>query len=508
MNAGQLLGTLMNGLRPASGQNPAVELIPGQIFRGVIVKAFPGDLVQVQLGGLSLYAQLNAPLEVGQTAWLQVLPRSHPITLRVIDAPSGNAAHDQGNESLERSSLEGLLRGLGLKADRVNLHLLNQVMKAGIAIKSGEIGGLLEILKKSPALERTMQAVQLAQLKGLPLEAEVIRSLETVLFGKSIDAHILNLLNIAKENPAMKPIADKMEAIWQKARDATAPIPHPLTQSAAKPETGSHISMQTSMPLPSEISGTGVYDQKLPSMRIENDLRQGTEERQHVRVPPQGSEMPASFLRRWISLLGVQYEHNLLHKLNSSLAGMENHLDEVDHLKGILLALRGSENLPQHVREAIDEGIRWITGQQLLLSNEGNTPWSSFIFQIPLFSLSGNSETAFIQIEGRKRGNDAIDPENCRLFFHLNLEALQKTLIDMQIQNRIMSIQIYNDSSWLKEWIERHREEWSEPLQELGYHLSSLKVSPLPQQETRSELPYPDHLPVSRGKYQGVDLRV
>lgn len=38
-----------------------------------------------------------------------------------------------------------------------------------------------------------------------------------------------------------------------------------------------------------------------------------------------------------------------------------------------------------------------------------------------------------------------IDPDYCRVLFYLDLDALQHMIVDMQIQNRIMTIHVTNE---------------------------------------------------------------
>lgn len=514
MFAAHLLGTLINGLKPVSNQQQNIELQPGQVFRGVIMRAYPNDMVQIQLAGTTLIAQLSAPLEVGQQAWLQVLPRSHPITLKVIDAPrTFSDKSGEHSEIVGQSSIAALLRGLGIKADRVNMNNLKQLMDAGIPLKSGELNTMLDLLRGLPNTDRTLLLFQMAHQRGLPISQEVIMSLETILFGKSIGNLLEEIKQFASENRQAASLLERANVIWQ---EATTQLSNWVTkQHVGKDNSSMGVSQSPSLAMPNR------SDQVLQSISPilssnKSDHSLGFEDNSPVRSTiqteilvdkgplPQQDKGPMTFFK----LLGIDYEslvHSKYNPLNEqSIPNIKT--ESLNQLKGVLLELRGLENLSTPFREAIDHGIRMITGQQLLLVNDNNSPWNSFVFQIPLPHMDREASPSYIHIEGRKKGREAIDIENCRLFFHLELEAIDTTMIDIQVTNRIMGIQIYNDFPWIKEWVEQYREEWTESMRTFDYHLSSIKVQPLANVERNRE--NSPTTPVQRTTYQGVDFRV
>ena len=60
----------------------------------------------------------------------------------------------------------------------------------------------------------------------------------------------------------------------------------------------------------------------------------------------------------------------------------------------------------------------------------------------------GNYETdVTLQWSGRKRKDGSIDPDYCRILFYLDLEQLKETVIDMQVQNRVIKISVLNEQS-------------------------------------------------------------
>lgn len=542
MFASHLISTVVNGLRPVANPNQSIELQPGQIFRGTIMRAYPNNIVQVQLAGGTLMAELNAPLSVGQQAWLQVMPKSHPITLKVIDTPRSAAVTSSNQaEVAEKSSLEGLLRAIGFKADKVNVQNLQLLMQAGIPLKSEEIGAMLQLLRYAAAPEQTIPLIHLANQRGLPLTGEVIRSLESVFFGKSfteITQQITQLGQQSNNNQQLQSLIQQMNQLWQNARaqlslispqvmstspNATAvhadvpstPVmtqPSPMLQTASTVQQAPVHSMPDGVHLPREGQVSQAASPPTASvtaqgslMRDNNPVAMNT-----IALPVQDSgnaNAPQNGLLNFLKILGVNYDASMSQRLGmSTLDSNAIKQDVLSQLKGVLLELRGLENISTAMREAVDQGIRMVTGQQLLFVNDTNTPWNSFIFQIPLTPMHREGEPSYIHIEGRKKGRDVIDSENCRLFFHLDLEHLHTTMIDIQITSRIMNIHIYNDRPQLKQMIEDYREKWKEAMLDQDYQLSSIKVLPIPNVEEQKVHTSP--LPVQQSSYQGVDLRI
>ncbi len=539
--ASHLISTVINGLRPVANPNQTIELQPGQIFRGTIMKAYPNNIVQVQLAGSTLIAELNAPLAVGQQAWLQVMPKSHPITLKVIDTPRQQVeTRPNQADSADKSSIEGLLRAIGQKADKSNIQNLQRLVSTGVPLKSEELGPMLQLLRSASAPDQTLQIIQIANQRGLPLNGEVIRSLEAVFFGKSLNEITQQITQIgqqSQQNQQTHNLILQLTQLWQSARSQLSQLPAlsiPTASSQAlginaeaSPTNVTQQSANPSQPILSQqqipastvdvFSNTSrvVHTSQQGPSTTSSTVQQGIQETVAI-----SSNIPAELLStkgntpplqngllNFLKILGVNYDSSISNHLGQPEVDSSTlKQDALSQLKGVLLELRGLENLTTAIREAVDHGIRMVTGQQLLLVNDTNAPWNSFIFHIPLSPTHREGESNYIHIEGRKKGRDAIDSENCRLFFHLDLQYLDTTMIDIQITSRIMNINIYNDLPLVKQWLEGNREEWKDAMLEHDYQLSSIKVLPISNADEQKV--NPSAIPVQQSSYQGVDIRI
>ncbi|OBR69617.1 hypothetical protein A7K91_02565 [Paenibacillus oryzae] len=189
-----------------------------------------------------------------------------------------------------------------------------------------------------------------------------------------------------------------------------------------------------------------------------------------------------------------------------------------DSLKSALMSLVSGNDVPPAVKETIQSLIHQITGQQLLLSPERNSSLFTHVTMfIPLKDQDGGG-TASVHIQTRRGRKGELDANNCRLLFNLSMKVLGDTLVDVQITDKIVSLNLWNDHPAISGLLETSRGEMSERLLGAGYQLLSLRSSPFPAQvEAASTMPEPaaskrqappDISQFSSTRYKGVDFRV
>lgn len=182
---------------------------------------------------------------------------------------------------------------------------------------------------------------------------------------------------------------------------------------------------------------------------------------------------------------------------------------EVPNLKAALLSLMSSGDLPEPIKESVQQTIQQLTGQQLLLSGDRSSPLTYLTLSIPLFA-SDHQQTASVHVQSRQTAQGSIDADNCRLWFDLNLAHLGHTLLDVQVLNRMVSVTVHSDFKQIDKLVDLSREELNKSLHDMGYSMLSMKVQPLPERaaadashDLQSKSTYYDTKP-----YKGVDLRV
>lgn len=217
-----------------------------------------------------------------------------------------------------------------------------------------------------------------------------------------------------------------------------------------------------------------------------------------------GGSKEDSPLRMFMQQLGMQYESDI-----RSGSGAQDSAQRAASLKSaLLLLLQHPQGLTQGVREQAEFLLQRITGFQLV-SSEQHGPVQHTLFQVPI-KVTDKYQDMTIQWEGRQTKDGSIDEEHCRILFYLTLEALEDTVVDVQIQNRVMTLTIYNENERPAGVQEMWMPILTENLQKLDYRLSAIKWKQ-PSAQTESSSPKFD---LGRGYqkddygYRGVDVRI
>ena len=185
-------------------------------------------------------------------------------------------------------------------------------------------------------------------------------------------------------------------------------------------------------------------------------------------------------------------------------------------LKQALMALAASEDAPAALRETAQQLVQHITGQQLLIAPEKNGALFSHLTLFIPFQGEDGGTTARITIQSRRGRKGELDPDNCRLLFDLRMRHIGDTVVDVQVVDRFVSLNIWNDHPALSRLLESTRDEAAAALESAGYQLTSMRVKPFPDTEARNaakkpapdrSAPPPDPAVYAGKPYKGVDYR-
>ncbi|MBU5346529.1 hypothetical protein [Paenibacillus lautus] len=180
-----------------------------------------------------------------------------------------------------------------------------------------------------------------------------------------------------------------------------------------------------------------------------------------------------------------------------------------DTLKGVLLQVLSSQETPPALKEAAQQLVQHLTGQQLLLNTDRTAPFAQVTMFIPLHGVDGE-QTASVHIQSRRGRKGELDATNCRLLFDLDMKFLGPTLIDVQVVDRIVSLNFRNDQNYAAELFEGKKEELAQAVSSIGYQLLSVKTEPLPlvappNSDTSVQGTAAEYTPQT---YKGVDMRI
>lgn len=188
-------------------------------------------------------------------------------------------------------------------------------------------------------------------------------------------------------------------------------------------------------------------------------------------------------------------------------------------LKGALLQMMQADDIPASLKETAQQAVQHITGQQLLLNSDKASMFSHITLFVPLLNANGE-QTAAIHIQSRKGKRGEIDARNCRLVFDLRMKTLGDTMVDVQVVDRIVSLQVHNNQPYIPALLEAHRDDIAASLSKIGYQFISLKCSPYPElrqavslsgdsdKRDTATVPVPLQSVYGSKPYRGMDVRV
>lgn len=195
-----------------------------------------------------------------------------------------------------------------------------------------------------------------------------------------------------------------------------------------------------------------------------------------------------------IRSFGLQYEADLLSK-EPDVARL------AESLKPQLIALMRDSSMTPALRETAEAIVMRMNGP-LIQSGETGIQ-HQLVMQVPL-ELFGRKIDSTLQWSGRMKEDGKIDPDYARVLFYLDLESIEKTVIDMQVQNRVVSVTVFNDESGLRAIGAPLQTRLKNGLSEAGYTLSGVFFKPFAE-EVKPEAKKASPIQTDG---QGVDFRI
>jgi hypothetical protein len=168
------------------------------------------------------------------------------------------------------------------------------------------------------------------------------------------------------------------------------------------------------------------------------------------------------------------------------------------------------ERLTQLIRHHSNAEIRELAEKLVLKMNHtALVSWEqssimNIVQQFPLY-LFGRHTDITVQWMGREKEKGKIDSDHCRILFYLQLGNLKETLVDMHVQNRIISLSIWNEHQSVNNFSQSLIPELKESLQRMNYQLSSVKIK---KPENHDSISRKKMLDMQNVSYTGVDLKI
>lgn len=544
------------------------KLRPGQVIQGNILKLYPNERAQIRLGSQQFIAQLHAPLSVGKSYHFQIEQvEDELIHLKVISETSQDQRANLENIS-RYLGLKGTRHELGLIQSFINesipfqrsqfIHssnLLRQVPNKNIAQKVIK----QMVLNRIPIQEHIFQALYTAHTSSLTdlfsKFNEHIHNLSTdrVLSIRQWMAHTFNnstetwrqaFQKVAQEQVTIIPLLQSLGISAQASRENTAnkqnvqnhiPVIHQtsfhntinhllqnerlliahsnelLEQWSFTPMNSNEFAKFTQItheriiPLLAhdhQLYVTSLLDNSPDQLSRVYDFLTHLADRHTYTV---ASQLQLTFQHQLIKQQFITQLSNMTHNLGLSYENMiANDIDmsEQSTLKGLLIQLVNDQSGLSN--ERTQQLLQMINGLQIQALQE-----STHMIQANITMLGeqlGLHNDIRLEFEGNKKPDGTIDPDFCRILFYLDLAFLHETVIDMNIQKRLVSVTIFNDMSVrLPKIAEKFKPTLKDGLSALRYELTSITCKPLQKKKSTNQSIKQSE---SKPSFEGIDFRV
>lgn len=440
---------------------------PGQILNGKIIKLFPNGIASLQVGSQKVVAQLEASLEANQKYWFQVQPGEGKVRLKVIGHVADNGRISSGTHMKTRvpdassAPMASLLKELSIPVNEENTEIMRFFLKEQLPVSKEIVHQTADWLKELGTDQAGLEAVKQMLHKQLPMTKTAFQAVLALMSNESVTESLETLGSLLKEQPLTK--AGNQLALF--IDDFNTP----------------------------EISVEKLLNEQ------KNGMNMRTESLVATNPDLQDHAIFTDYLKGLIKNIGFSYEHEVAQFLKQP----QEELLSKEALKPLLLDFL-KEASPGPANEIAERVLHKITGLQLLAQESG--PIQQFVLQVPV-SLQHKAVDLTMQWSGRKTEDGQIDPAYCRILFYLELENLHDTIVDMQVQNRIMTISVMNENGHLKQFASPFIDKLKENLKSIDFTLSAVHFTqpsrPVLKHDKQQLSPY-----FTSSQYSGVDLRI
>lgn len=572
------------------------RLQPGQITQGEILKIYPNNKAQIQLGTQTMVAQLEASLSIGERYHFQVQSTDEFIHLKVIGDRLTKQTETNARNLLNALSLKvnnekadfvQTLMNEKVPFDRKRLvqafklmeqmdkksgakDIIRQIFARGLPLEtsvfkaihatrvngfSDEMKGLLHQLRQVPATTPLHQTLvnQLSQLIERPAMTEVVFA-EQILSGSTseqqhllsivknlslIDKHIdltswqHSLLTSAKEKqpPLQTNEVNLRQALrqmntngvrlqveaqqflekWGQLIQRSATTDTPLTEK----EFSQIKNKLTRNILPFLTTEHGDRLQSISNNRMQmttlhtllqtlsneqtftkTDQLLTAVKQQEMFLNSSIKEQLLIQIQQVLSSTGLSYEHTLLQNMAEE--------EQVATIKSLLIQL--TQQADGTLNERAQQLLHLINGLQLQSMNESNNFIQASLL-VPGEKLHLNNDL-YLDFESKKKADGKVDPDYCRILFYLDLSNLKETIIDMNIQKRLVTITIFNEYGLPENGWEPLQQTLRENLSLIDYQLFTVSFKPLHQLDSKRQSNTSLQSSASEHSYEGFDYRI
>ncbi|WP_148629559.1 hypothetical protein [Bacillus sp. E214] len=467
----------------------------GQIFAGKITKFYPHNMAEVLVNGTKMIAKLDVSVEAHVRQLFQVRQTENGLMqLKVLPFGSGISKPDLPAQ---------LLSAFQIKASRAGGNLAEMVIANQLAVTKDSFTRALNWLNSTGDPSIGMPTIKLAYMNQLPIHKTVLDALLSLKTGESLTSMLDSLTKYLKTSDNLGKYAhiiNRLEEFLQTGkREAFQGIAMSLMDENMEIFQKAGLILKEGEVILSNSSHNRLQEW------IER-VFSGNSTRPPELTAEEWQKVQEKILKS--DLFSHLDKNNTLYKaMNSIMQSLgikdQSKQPETSIVKDTLIQLT-AEKTPIQLKNQAEAILTRLAAFQLLSQETG--PLQNVFMQIPVPLTSVKGDLT-LQWTGRKREDGTIDPAYCRIVFYLELAHLKETVIDMNIQNRIISLKI-----WTGEKKEANIAASSlvtilkENLEEKGYILSTVKIADFSQEKSVNSEISKSYYP-SFG-YTGVDYKI
>lgn len=383
---------------------------------------------------------------------------------------------------------------LSSKALNEKVIQLTQSLATGNSVEKGaairELQNLLQL--PAPSSAASIEAQLAATLKNLAASRNAPE--------KPVTQPAIDMLKKAIVELAVRPVTPETISAFQKAVLSALPLDHP--DRPAIMQQAVQLTETLVKGVPAETRQTAAF--LLFALRVAAAVPgQAAARVQHLLgkeaeffEEAASGKIAAAAMRDAFRVLGIDHEAAIL---------TQKQLDATQqNVKQELLKLM-ADSLPLPIKETAGQLLGRLNAQHILSAEAG--PLLQLVMQVPL-QLAEFKGDITIKWQGKKQANNKIDADFCRVLFYVDMQQLKNTVIDMQIQNRIINVSIITrvEPSVLKPLSESVMEKLKHSLEQHGYALSGVQFKK-PSDQEKINLP-PLAQIMDEEAYLEVDIRI
>lgn len=507
------------------GNIQQLNLRIGQLVKGQILEIFNGRQALVSIQGTPIVANLEIPVTKGQKSWFVVTSAQDEIKLKIINEDTHT--NEQNHASRSPETPREILKQLELKNNEKNLSIVEEMMKHDLPIDKESFDLLAKMVQNKEDMKSITPALKLLSLKGLPMTKTNLHAVQEFVHDEGFIQKLLNLSNEIQTvmsrsneeiNSLSKELQNQLKTLEQSLQGLIKDfqVINPdvqrqdkLTENKMKPEESKfQLEQKTQQEQKLQAEQKILIDQRDPKGTIP-ERNQGIKGNEHVQESKSSSQINKEihFTNK------INFQEPMKMDSEKFLDKMVQFLEELELKPSQEISQREiaslkeqmeqlylqKEQLPKSLLPSLERAILHITGQHLLVQ-EDTSLFTQTVIQFPDFVLH-TKEPVFLQIHSKKENGKPINPDDVKLVFLFQLNDLKEVMVQVQIMQKQMFIQLYNDHPAIKTIMKQLEPSLLEFIKEQGYQTTGITVQSMSKEQSKTNI-------TSMPSYKGVDIRI